>query len=274
MRRSRAAQNAISRASEKFPGRLCEASAGKTVLCGEYKGDVENTTFGCVDCGTVWETTPDAQVAYNVLCKTCHPRNGKFTTQQNFEAQLSVASDGKIWLLEVYQRSDIPTLVQCTGCFHVWRARPSNLLGNKTGCPECAGSRSRSELVIEQLLTENEIEHSPQHCFDDCRGTGGRVLPFDFAIYKGSKLSHLVEYDGRQHFEPVLHFGGLANYLATLKSDKLKNEYCSAKNIKLIRIPFGALLTLDVILGKASPSILRTPMSPRKAAKLYSGRVT
>lgn len=52
-----------------------------------------------------------------------------------------------------------------------------------------------------------------------------------------------IEYDGRQHIEPV-NFGGCDDNTAvdafnqTQKHDKIKTEYCKKNNIKLIRISY------------------------------------
>jgi len=52
-----------------------------------------------------------------------------------------------------------------------------------------------------------------------------------------------VEYDGKQHFEPVT-FGSknnmkiLKNFISTLINDEIKDKYCEDVGIKLIRIPY------------------------------------
>lgn len=64
-------------------------------------------------------------------------------------------------------------------------------------------------------------------------------MRFDFAVFKDNgELSHLIEYDGQQHFEPVSYFGGQKRFEDQIKKDKLKNEYCTKNNIKLIRIKY------------------------------------
>lgn len=47
-----------------------------------------------------------------------------------------------------------------------------------------------------------------------------------------------IEFDGIQHFEPVEYFGGEKTFLRTIECDKIKNEYCSKNNIRLIRIKY------------------------------------
>jgi hypothetical protein len=48
-----------------------------------------------------------------------------------------------------------------------------------------------------------------------------------------------IEYDGRQHFIAIEKWGGELGLLDQQKKDKIKDEYCKIKNIKLIRIPYN-----------------------------------
>jgi very-short-patch-repair endonuclease len=74
-----------------------------------------------------------------------------------------------------------------------------------------------------------------QKKFTDCtskRGKYCKKLPFDFYL---PTFNSCIEYDGRQHFEPVY---GQENLEAQKVRDRLKDEYCKENGIKLIRIPY------------------------------------
>ena len=78
-------------------------------------------------------------------------------------------------------------------------------------------------------------------------------LRFDFAILDNNgELLHLIEYDGKQHFEPVKIFGGEKRFLDQIKKDKMKNEYCNNNNIKLIRIKYSDIdkININLLLNK------------------------
>jgi very-short-patch-repair endonuclease len=94
---------------------------------------------------------------------------------------------------------------------------------------------SRGERLIDTILKSKEVNFIRQKKFDDCssrRGKYCRRLPFDFYIEKNRTA---IEYDGRQHFEPV--YGDeqleIQKYI-----DNLKNQYCKKNGIKLIRVPY------------------------------------
>jgi hypothetical protein len=47
-----------------------------------------------------------------------------------------------------------------------------------------------------------------------------------------------IEYDGRQHFEPIDFFGGNDGLKYIQINDAIKNKYCEDNGIKLIRIRY------------------------------------
>ena len=73
-------------------------------------------------------------------------------------------------------------------------------------------------------------------------------MRFDFAIFNtDGTLSHLVEYDGKQHFEENIRNSGWNtrdNYEQTHLRDEYKNNYCQSRHIKLIRIKYNEEITL------------------------------
>lgn len=134
-------------------------------------------------------------------------------------------------------------------CGEVYRVRPSNfLMGDR--CRRC--SESKGERAIREFLLERSIPFSPQFRISDCRNL--RPLPFDFAVHL-TEGDVLVEYDGRQHFEPV-SFGGdatrtLRDFERTQRTDRIKTAYCLANGIMLIRIKHTQINEIARILTEA-----------------------
>ena len=52
------------------------------------------------------------------------------------------------------------------------------------------------------------------------------------------KLLYLIEYDGKQHFEPIDWFGGIEGFNKQKQRDIIKDNYCKLNNILLLRLPF------------------------------------
>jgi len=111
------------------------------------------------------------------------------------------------------------------------------------GCPNCKSSLG--ELLVRKYLTDNKINYERQKLFKDLVNSNKRHLFFDFYL---TDHNICIEYDGIQHFQPVVAFGGQNSFNKVLKNDEIKNKYCLINNIKLIRIPYFKIKEIKNIL--------------------------
>lgn len=126
-------------------------------------------------------------------------------------------------------------------CGHEWNAQfPAK--GNLK-CPKC--KEPLGEKKIREYLTERNIRFKQQYSFPDLLSENDYPLKFDFVVFKENKLYCLIEYDGRQHFEPIF---GEDNLIITKNRDISKNKYCHNNNIKLIRINYHNYDNIENIL--------------------------
>lgn len=117
----------------------------------------------------------------------------------------------------------------CKNCGNIFIARGSHIRDGKIN--SCGCIHSRNEQIITQLLLNNNIEFATQYTFSDLKDI--RPLRFDFAIFNQGKLSHLIEYNGKQHYEKPE--GSWSEGFEILqKHDKMKQDYCKNHNIRLI----------------------------------------
>ena len=77
--------------------------------------------------------------------------------------------------------------------------------------------------------------------FPSCRGQSN-PLPFDFYIESHNLL---IEFDGRQHFEPIEYWGGEEGFKTRQFYDSLKNSFAEENGFKLLR--FNYLQSEEVI---------------------------
>lgn len=78
-------------------------------------------------------------------------------------------------------------------------------------------------------------------------GPSGGQMSYDIFI---TGLNIAIEYQGRQHFEPVDFFGGQESFEKTIVRDKLKKELSEKNNIKLIYINYWENVSLSFIKEK------------------------
>lgn len=64
------------------------------------------------------------------------------------------------------------------------------------------------------------------------------------------ELNVAIEYNGKQHYEPVTYFGGKEGYLKTVERDKIKKQKCRRNGCELIEIKYDEDLIKSVELIK------------------------
>lgn len=141
----------------------------------------------------------------------------------------------------------------------------NSLRFNKT--VSCGCITSIGEYTIKQILNKKCIDYNTQYSFDDLRSTNGGMLRFDFAFCnKSGYPDALLEYDGNIHFssdpEGYRTWNTKESLAERILRDKMKNDYCVAHNIPLIRIPYTDLPKLtssdDYLLSLIIPYITKS----------------
>lgn len=115
--------------------------------------------------------------------------------------------------------------------FHIETRKIGNFIENevriKFGAKKI-GNAWTNETLLYQLISEmfpnKEIHRHYRPDFLD-------FLEIDIYI---PTLRVGIEYQGKQHFEPIEHFGGQTSFIKLIERDKKKKELCKNNNIELI----------------------------------------
>lgn len=113
---------------------------------------------------------------------------------------------------------------------------------------------SRGEIKIEEILRENEMRFTEEQTFEGLNSPNGRPLKFDFCVFDDDgNVDFLIEYQGKQHYQPSAKFGGKRGFYQQQFNDKNKRRFCALNGYKLIEIPYTEenLITYDYIMEKA-----------------------
>lgn len=113
---------------------------------------------------------------------------------------------------------------------------------------------SRGEIKIEEILKMNGVSFQEEYEFQGLNSSNGRPLRFDFAIFDDEgNLDFLIEYQGKQHYQPVSKFGGSRGFYQQKHNDDQKRRFCALNGITLIEIPYTEehLINYDYIMKKA-----------------------
>lgn len=133
----------------------------------------------------------------------------------------------------------------CKKCGNTFITRGSSIRNGDTR--SCGCVHSWNEQLITKMLLSNNIEFATQYTFKDLKGINGGALRFDFAIFKNGVLSHLIEYNGMQHYiKSNTKWGG--DFEERCQNDKLKIQYCKDNNIKLKIIKYDEEYSLEDLI--------------------------
>jgi hypothetical protein len=193
------------------------------------------------NCGYEFEITPKIFMYKRLKCPKCKRPS---LYKESVHDKLSQKYGNEYVLLDEYVDSTTKMKFQhnTEKCNEIFYRNWNHFYSAERLCP-CTRPFSKGEDSVMDFLDSISIEYKKQYTFHDCKGDF-KSLPFDFSIFnEDDNIICLIEYDGRQHYEPV-NFGGcsdevaLQEHLNTFKNDQIKNEYCRTNNIPLLRIPY------------------------------------
>lgn len=232
----------VRKTQEEYEADLAEKKPTIKVV-GKYVNLKTKIKHECLVCGYRWDVLPDNMLHMPNGCPKC----GKRAPLTKDDVVRRVAEiDDSIEVVGDYVDYNTKIAFRCKKCDNVWLAQPNNIFSG-TGCPRCKSSKGEKE--ISRVLDELHINYGTQFKFQDCKDE--HSLPFDFYI---PDKNICIEYDGKQHFEPCT-FGGITkeraaeNFELAKEHDKIKDEYCQANNITLIRIPYWEYENIEQILS-------------------------
>ena len=113
---------------------------------------------------------------------------------------------------------------------------------------------SRGEIKIEEILEMAGLNYQEEYIFPGLNSSNGRPLRFDFAVFDDDgNIDFLIEYQGKQHYEPSAKVGGKKGFYQQKFNDDKKRRFCKMIRYKLIEIPYTEenLIDYDYIMTRA-----------------------
>lgn len=159
----------------------------------------------------------------------------KKTTEQFIEESKKVWGDKYDYSLVKYCGALSTVKIIYNGVVYEQRAK-SHLDGLAPEFRKNDESKLKEVLKIYDSMGENEIKSFfTNYHLDYIECYRENQIEFDFYL---AKLRTAVEFDGRQHFEPIEDFGGLETFNKIRLRDYNLENYCEENFINLIRIRY------------------------------------
>ena len=185
----------------------------KVVITCPIHGDFEVTPHhhlngvGCTKCAGNYQYTTEEVVA---LFKKTHGNNYDYS---------------KV----IYKNTHKKIRIICPKHGEFLQSPKAHLVGQ--GCPICKQEYTKSETKLYEILKENFKDIIRHYRPDFLKTYKNGKQEIDMFI---PSLNAGIEYQGKQHFEPVSIFGGENGYNRMVFLDKMKYKKCKENNIKLL----------------------------------------
>lgn len=222
----------LSATKTKTTEQYCEDLLNKGIdyikVLSEYKGVSQQIKVLNTKCGHTYSANAGNILNLKSGCPICHGDKDNVLFRELIESKYP----GEYTFIEEYVNGLTPILIRHNECGREFKCIPKTLL-KCPKCPRCI--TSQGEIFIAKYLEQNNIPYEQQAIMDGCKDVLG--LPFDFKIIINGIIK-LIEFDGIQHFPE-----GRTKYRTSkvFEHDQIKNEYCNANNIPLLRIPYWYL---------------------------------
>lgn len=205
----------------------------KFEIVGEYNGLSKPITYKCPYCSDKISIKSAGWLLdyKNRGCKTC----AGFYKLTEFEYLKRVKEiNPNLKILSKYKGANKSITYKCPNCKGRGKLMAHTLYRKEIiDCQQCSDNVSYGERITKGFLEELGFKFKTQHVFENLAYKSS--LRFDFYLPNEDVC---IEYQGRQHYEPIDYFGGERTYLEQVKRDELKRKFCKSNGIKLIEIPY------------------------------------
>lgn len=148
---------------------------------------------------------------------------------------------GNYYDYSLVEYSNNQTLVKIICPKHgVFEQIPDSHVNARCGCQLCTSSSGEKRIAA--YLDSIGISF----VFQKYVKIDGANYYYDFFL---PEKNIMIEYDGKQHYQPIKFFGGLEGFKSTQIRDDKKNKYCSDQGIQLLRIPYYDFDRIEEIIA-------------------------
>lgn len=206
----------------------------------DFKGTQNTVEIYHDECKTSFKTKFNNFVTNKHRCKKCyHKRRSDYKTNREYQNLIDEKYGKNVYtLMENLEEENYKTKklnMKHEKCGNIWKIDRLHFLDRSNRCPKCfkiAVNFSKGNLNIQKYFNNRNINFETEYILLLNEKTN-RNLVADFYI---PSLNLIIEYDGKQHFEPM--FNDEEKFKKQLERDKIKNNFLKNSNYNWIRISY------------------------------------
>lgn len=176
------------------------------------------------------------------------PSNCLVTTDPDLASQWHPTKNAHLTAKDITSGSAVKVWWMCDKG-HEWDAVVVSRASG-VGCPKC--QESKGEKKVGDVLTKLGLAFKSQQRFKKCKNK--MTLPFDFIVRLTETKGFLIEYQGEQHYKPIVRRYKGDNkraeevLLKIQDRDQIKRKYAKNHNIPLLEIPYTEFDRIEEII--------------------------
>ena len=220
---------------KKFNKKFLVRSKGEYKCLGIFNGATEKIKFRHLLCGHTFMMSPHHFIDDKAGCPFCFGTPRK--TLKEFKEQIYSLYGSLYTILSTsYVNTESHIICRCNKCGNIWRITPANLLRGY-GCPVC--NSSKGERFLRSIMLNHNFKYEFAKKFKGLKDQSN--LRYDFYL---PEYRLLIEYQGKQHYEPVNFHGTIAKKEQIEKfhkqqyHDYLKYQYAKKHQYNFLAIPY------------------------------------
>lgn len=175
--------------NEIYIQEVIEEFGGQILPMEPYIGDKVKIDHLCVVCDNLWKAIP-SDILQHKGCRVCSIKrvaDSQRKTQEEYENQIYIISNGQIQVLGSYLGDSIKIMHRCLRCDIEWMVAPSSILGHGN-CPKCSRAKTADlQRKDHSTYLEEVIEK-----------TCGRVVPIEEYAGSHTKILHVCTNCGNE----------------------------------------------------------------------------
>ena len=166
-------------------------------------------------------------------CPKCANEDRRFTKKEFISRAKKIHGDYYIYdLVPEYPKFNTKVTIICPKHGEFEQFVNNHL--QDSGCPKC--HKSLGEKQIMNILEQNHIDYKAQYKIVNDLIPNKHFIADFYILY--NNIAIIIEYNGKQHYVPVEHFGGEEQFKKQQERDELLRKFCEFHNIKLLEIPY------------------------------------
>lgn len=147
-------------------------------------------------------------------------------------------------LLEEYKTAREKIKVRHLACNFIFQVSPDNLLHKEAGCPRCNRYNSKGSRAIKSWLVEQKIDFETEKKFE-----WSENKRYDFYL---PKQNLLIEFNGKQHYEPIPFFCQSRTFEESQAADQFKEQAAIEHGYNFLIIRYDEVDKIPQILSSST----------------------